>query len=218
MPQDSDMVWRRGMRPNPVAPVKPVLSTRALSVILLLVINLLGFGALVGAHSGSGVDRESTIAESDTSSADHGADFSIIDSMFVVHFHPDVQCSCCINVGEFANESLETHYADVLEAGKLSHKEYNIDDDSYSESNYEVSDAALAFEAFTDEGRTFEVIESVWDHCKDRDKFIANFQEELDSFVLELTVADSVSEAPDEATLPEKPAGLVRQLPKRRLE
>jgi hypothetical protein len=183
-----------------------------------LVVYFLGFGALVGAHSGSSVGKESTVAESDTSSADHAAAFTIIDSMFVVHFHADVQCSCCINVGEFANESLETHYVDVLESGKLSHKEYNIDDDSYLESNYEVSDAALAFEAFTGKGRTFKVIESVWDHCKDKNQFVAKFREELDGFVLELAVADSVSKTPDEARLPEKPTGLIRQLPKRRLE
>jgi hypothetical protein len=186
-----------------------------ISVIPFLIICLSGFDTDAGASGEASIGKEVALTESGTASigARDTAAFSIVDSMFVIHFHPDIQCSCCINVGEFSNESLETRYSDVCKEGKLSYREYNVDDDSYLETSYEVSDAALAFEAFTVRGREFKVIESVWDHCEDRDRFMAKFQEELDNFVQELAVADSVSEALDrERTLPEKTLGIIRQL------
>jgi len=145
------------------------------------------------------VGNEMLTSESDTSSIHqlHTAAFSAIDSIFVIHFHPAIQCSCCINVGEFSQEALRTHYSGLCEEGKLSHSEYNIDDDSYIETGYEVSDAALAFEAFTERGHGFKLITSVWDHCMDKDRFVVTFREEMDAFVLEVAAADSLSKSPE---------------------
>jgi len=41
------------------------------------------------------------------SASNINAMFINLDSLMIIHFHPTVQCSCCINVGSFARKGLE---------------------------------------------------------------------------------------------------------------
>jgi len=106
-----------------------------------------------------------------------------VDSLFVIHFHPTVQCSCCINVGNFAKKGLEKYYAKPYKDGRIIFKEYNIDEDSCTAKRYKIFWSALGFQKFSGEKNEFEEIESVWEFCEEEKKFLVNFKKELGEFM-----------------------------------
>ncbi len=108
-----------------------------------------------------------------------------IDSLLVIHFHPEVQCSCCIKVGIYAREGLGKFYAEPYKDSCIIFKEYNIDEDTITAKRYKVFWSALGFEKFSGKTREFKEIESVWEICEEREKFLPNFKRELDEFMLE---------------------------------
>ncbi|HEX9916428.1 MAG TPA: nitrophenyl compound nitroreductase subunit ArsF family protein [candidate division Zixibacteria bacterium] len=105
------------------------------------------------------------------------------DSLLVIHFHPTVQCSCCINAGSFAKEGLIKFYTKPYEDGHIIFKEYNIDKDSLIAKRYKIFWSALGFQKFSGKDNTFKEIESVWQFCEEKDKFLSNFQEQLETFI-----------------------------------
>jgi hypothetical protein len=108
-----------------------------------------------------------------------------IDSLLVIHFHPEVQCSCCIKVGLYAKESLGKFYAEPYKDSCIIFKEYNIDEDTVTAKRYKIFWSALGFERFSGREREFKEIESVWEICEEREKFLPNFKRELDEFMFE---------------------------------
>jgi hypothetical protein len=108
---------------------------------------------------------------------------SNVDSLFVIHFHPTVQCSCCINVGNFAKKGLEKYYAKLYKEGRIVFREYNIDEDSSTAKKYKIFWSALGLEKFSGGKNEFKEIESVWEFCEDEEKFLPNFKKELDEFI-----------------------------------
>jgi hypothetical protein len=132
------------------------------------------------------------------STVSHGGDLlSSCDSLLVIHFHPSVQCSCCINVGLFSRKALDRYYAKWCSSGHVLFRECNIDEDTLVAKRYNILDSALGFKKFIDKTEEFKEIESVWEFCEEHeDKFIQNFREELDRF-LSLPGSDS-SESSEE--------------------
>lgn len=127
----------------------------------------------------SAIDKDTTSNMKKKSSL-----LSNVDSLFVIHFHPSVQCSCCINVGNFAKKGLEKYYARLYKEGCIVFGEYNIDEDSSTAKKYKIFWSALGFEKFSREKNEFKEIESVWEFCEDEKKFLVNFKKELDNFML----------------------------------
>jgi hypothetical protein len=109
---------------------------------------------------------------------------SNLDSLSVIHFHPTVQCSCCINVGNFAKKGLEKYYAKLYKEGRIIFREYNIDEDSLTARKYQIFWSALGFTKLSKGKNEFKEIESVWEFCEDEAKFLPNFKKELDEFIL----------------------------------
>ena len=106
-----------------------------------------------------------------------------IDSVLVIHFHPTVQCSCCINVGNFAKKGLEIYYPEASKDGRIIFKEYDIDEDISTAKKYKIFWSALGFEKFSPKKNEFKEIESVWEFCEEEKKFLLNFRNELDQFI-----------------------------------
>jgi hypothetical protein len=125
------------------------------------------------------IDKDTTSNKKEKSNL-----LSNVDSLFVIHFHPTVQCSCCINVGNFAKKGLEKYYARLYKEGIIVFKEYNIDEDSSTAKKYKIFWSALGFEKFSGGKNEFKEIESVWEFCEDEKKFLVNFKKELDNFML----------------------------------
>jgi hypothetical protein len=106
------------------------------------------------------------------------------DTLFVIHFHPTVQCSCCINVGNFSKTGLEKYYAKPYKEGRIIFKEYNFEEDSLTAKKYKIFQSALAFRKIIKGKEEFKEIESVWPFCEDEEKFLTNFKKELDGFLV----------------------------------
>jgi hypothetical protein len=130
--------------------------------------------------------RISSAIDKDTTSnmKKKGSLSSNVDSLFVIHFHPTAQCSCCINVGNFAKKGLEKYYARLYKEGRIVFREYNIDEDSSTAKKYKIFWSALGFEKFSKGKNELKEIESVWEFCEDEKKFLVNFKKELDNFML----------------------------------
>jgi len=109
---------------------------------------------------------------------------SKIDTLFVIHFHPTVQCSCCINVGSFARKGLEQFYTKPYNDSLIIFKEYDIDEDSLTAKRYGIFWSALGFEKFRGGKKEFKEIESVWEFCEEKEKFLLNFKREIDEFIM----------------------------------
>jgi hypothetical protein len=120
------------------------------------------------------------------------------DTVSVIHFHPTVQCSCCINVGSFSKEALEKHYAAPFENGLIVFRECNIDQDTLTPARYGIFGSALGFSRMSDGKEEFEDIQSVWDFCEDHDKFLSAFRKELDDFLKGPKADTSETARPDQ--------------------
>lgn len=119
------------------------------------------------------------------------------DTVAVIHFHPTVQCSCCINVGSFSKEALEKYYAAPFKDGLIVFRECNIDQDTLTPARYGIFSSALGFSRMSDGKEEFEDILSVWEFCEDHDKFLPTFRKELDDFLKEPEADTSKTAVPD---------------------
>ena len=137
-----------------------------------------------------------------TNSSKQTNPFTDIDSIFVIHFHPEVQCSCCIKVGVYAKESLEKFFAKPYKEARIIFKEFNIDQDSSTAQKYKIFWSALGFEKFKGRKNEFKEIRSVWDFCEDEQKFLPDFKKELDEFIRE--TKENKSEPENIKKLPKK--------------
>ncbi|MGB2696551.1 MAG: hypothetical protein WBD28_01670 [Candidatus Zixiibacteriota bacterium] len=148
------------------------------------------FWFVVYSSSVAGVLQKTTSKES-TGKIDISEYFSKIDTLFVIHFHPTVQCSCCINVGNFARKGLEQFYAKPYNDSLVIFKEYDIDEDSSTAKKYGIFWSALGFEKFCGGEKEFKEIDSVWEFCEEKEKFLLNFKREIDEFIMRSKKAKS---------------------------
>ena len=127
---------------------------------------------------------------------------SIKDTLFVIHFHPTIQCSCCINVGNFSKKSLERYYAKSYQNGSIVFKECNIDEDSLTVKRYGIFSSALGFKRTYQGKEKYREIESVWEYCEDENKFLPNFKIELDQFLQEDKKGEDSTTTKNKRTIP----------------
>lgn len=109
---------------------------------------------------------------------------SEIDTLLVVHFHNTVQCSCCINVGDFSKIALEKYFKELYQKNNIIFRECNLDEDSITANRYKVFHSTLVFNKIIKKKDYFKEMEWVWDLCENKDKFVKKFQVELKNFIL----------------------------------
>jgi len=130
-----------------------------------------------------GQNLQKTTTQSPTGKIDLSKHLSKGDTLFVIHFHPTVQCSCCINVGNFSKKGLEKYYTKPYKDGRIIFKECNIEEDSLTARKYKILGSALGFKRMLKGKEEFKEIESVWEFCEDEVKFLPTFKKELDDFI-----------------------------------
>jgi hypothetical protein len=108
------------------------------------------------------------------------------DSILVIHFHPTVQCSCCINVGNFSKKGIEEYYSKPHQKWQVLFREINVDEDTLTSKKYQIFWSALGFEGLGKGEAVFKEIQSVWEFCEDEKRFLQVFKKELDDFLNEL--------------------------------
>jgi hypothetical protein len=158
-------------------------SNKMLMCLFVFCVSILGANLSRANGQKSGEVRPLTKQDSTSSRARQVTPLPGIDSLLVIHFHPEVQCSCCIKVGMYAKEGLEKFYAKLYKDSCIIFREYNIDEDSSTAKKYKIFWSALGFEKFSGEKNEFKEIESVWEICEDKEKFLPNFKKELDEFI-----------------------------------
>jgi hypothetical protein len=171
--------------------------------ICLCFLCLFALGADSNTEEAKNLWQIATAAEKDTSS--HSAKDSLpdFDSLYVIHFHPIVQCSCCINVGNFSRKGLEKYYAEAFKDGRVIFKECNIDEDTLTAKQYSIFGSALGFSKFPKGKEEFKEIESVWEFCEDEKKFLPCLRKELDRFLLGAKADTAEATTPEKADKPE---------------
>ena len=146
--------------------------------ILIFCFFCISFFLLVGINSYAQKKVHSVKKESPDSTSS-----LLFDSLLVIHFHPAVQCSCCIIVGNFSRKGLEKFYSESYKDRRIIFKECNTDEDSTIIRKYKIFGSALGFKKFLKGKEEFKEIESVWEFCEIEEKFLLNFQKELNCFI-----------------------------------
>jgi hypothetical protein len=157
------------------------MTTNRFVSIFLMSLNLLLFfipGFSSGADDSTKISSPISVQKTET-----GKKLTADDTVYVIHFHPTAQCSCCINVGNFSKKSLEKYYSKPYQSGLIVFKEYNIDQDSLTAKRYEIFGSALGFKKSLKGKEEFKEIESVWEFCEDEGKYLTDFKIELDRFM-----------------------------------
>jgi hypothetical protein len=108
---------------------------------------------------------------------------STFDSILVIHFHPTVQCSCCINVGDFAKEGLKKDFTKLFESKKILYRKINFETDTLKAKKYHIVNSALVFDKFSHGKENFKEIFEVWELCEDKKGYLEYFKSELSSFL-----------------------------------
>ena len=131
-----------------------------IAAICLCFLCLFALGADTDTEVAESPEQIATAAEKDTSLHSAGDSLQGFDSLYVIHFHPIVQCSCCINVGNFSRKGLEKYYTEAFKDGRIIFNECNTDEDSLAVKKYRVFGSALGFSKFPKGEEEFKEIES----------------------------------------------------------
>jgi uncharacterized lipoprotein NlpE involved in copper resistance len=89
---------------------------------------------------------------------------SDIDKLELYHFHGTNQCYSCITVGAYAEETVNTYFADELKSGKIvfSHLNYDVDENKELASKYGVTGSSLWLGVYDAKGFHAEQNVNVW--------------------------------------------------------
>lgn len=103
-----------------------------------------------------------------------------IDQILVVHFHRVHQCTCCINVGKWAEETIQLHFPDEYEAGKIVYMDVCVEENQEMARKYNAYGAALYVNVI--KGGSDNIMDAleVWNHCHDHDKYVEVFKQLLE--------------------------------------
>lgn len=190
------------------------MTLKRITLVRLMFISAI-FWFVVYSSSVAGVLQKTTSEES-RDEIDISEYLSKIDTLFVIHFHPTVQCSCCINVGNFARKALGQFYAKPYNDSLVIFKEYDIDEDSSTAKKYGIFWSALGFEKFRGGKKEFKEIESVWEFCEEKDKFLLNFKREIDEFIMRSKKGESEGQNRKQDTVKLKDEKPKNKYPKKR--
>ncbi len=168
--------------------------TRKKLIVMKFALVSIIFFLVLRSSSGVEVVQRATPGEA-SGKATISESLSKIDTLSVIHFHPTIQCSCCINVGSFARKGLERFYAKSQKDSIIVFEEYDIDQDSSTAKKYSIFWSALGFERLRAGKKEFREIESVWEFCEDEERFLVNFKRELDEFIAASKEAEPVEDA-----------------------
>ncbi|MGD2250268.1 MAG: nitrophenyl compound nitroreductase subunit ArsF family protein [Candidatus Methanofastidiosia archaeon] len=105
------------------------------------------------------------------------------DKVVVVHFHRIHQCTCCINVGKWAEETIQTYFADEYETGFLEYKDVCVEKNHEEAARYNAFGSSLYINVIQNGNDNISEIAEVWNHCHDHDAYIEVFKQILDDIV-----------------------------------
>jgi hypothetical protein len=93
----------------------------------------------------------------------------------VLHFHPTRGCATCTAIGEYANATVSTFFADELASGKVVFRHVNIDlaENRAAVEQYKVTGSSLMFGVYTSDGKFYpEENIKVWYKTDNQQRFM----------------------------------------------
>lgn len=88
----------------------------------------------------------------------------LVDKVEVIHFHGTSQCYSCRTVGEYAKETINTHFSEELKSGKITFSQlnYELKENQELVNKYGVTGSSLWIGVYSLEGFNKEINNTVW--------------------------------------------------------
>ena len=113
----------------------------------------------------------------------NGEVLSKIEKIEVFHFHATQQCYSCKTVGNYAKETIKTHFADELKSGKIIFEHINIDLPQNKETvlKYGATGSSLWIGVYEKDGTFFkEENTKVWYKIKNKPDYMTYLKDILE--------------------------------------
>lgn len=113
-------------------------------------------------------------ANTDTKPASYAeADGLTIQKIEIIHFHGTNQCTSCILLGQYAEETVNTYYSKELESGKVTfdHVNYDLPENNELVVKYGVTGSSLWLGVYAEDGFHKEENINVWYKLNDKQDF-----------------------------------------------
>lgn len=100
----------------------------------------------------------------------------------VIHFHGTNQCYSCQTVGAYAEETVNTYFADELRSGKLvfKHVNYDLPENEELVQRYGVAYSSLWMGTYTKDGFSAEQNMDVWYLINEKEEYMSYLSEVID--------------------------------------
>jgi len=101
----------------------------------------------------------------------------------VFHFHATRQCTSCINVGKYAEETLKTYFQSDLDSGRIVYKSINVELPENQEvvSKYGATGSSLLIGIYNSSGFFKEEDSAVWYKTLDENAYLEYFKGVIES-------------------------------------
>lgn len=102
-----------------------------------------------------------------------------IDHIVVAHFHRVKQCTCCINIGKWAEETIKEYFPDEYASGELVYMDVCIEENMEIANKYNAYGASLFINVVKEGNETITEDTKVWDLCFDHLEYVEYFKQML---------------------------------------
>lgn len=101
-----------------------------------------------------------------------------IQKIEVIHFHGTQQCSSCVLLGQYAEETVNSYFSKELESGKITfnHINYDLSQNSELVVKYGVTGSSLWLGVYDENGFHKEENINVWYKLNDKQDFMSYFR------------------------------------------
>lgn len=109
------------------------------------------------------------------------------DQIIVVHFHRVQQCTCCINVGKWAEETIKQYFPQEYESRKIVYKDVCVEENPDMAAQYNAYGPSLFINVIKDGKGNITDVREAWTLCHGHDAYVAFFREVLQDALQSLT-------------------------------
>lgn len=144
--------------------MRPIL-TFVLIITVLLASGCIYDGSMDDAPIKSPAKNESSFVKQDD---------IVVDHIEVIHFHGMQQCYSCKTVGDYAEETINTHFADEVNSGKVifQHINYELPENRDMVLKYGVKSSSLWIGTYTENDFHPEENANVWYKIRDKEDYM----------------------------------------------
>ncbi len=145
------------------------MNAKSITRIVLLAVVALAIGGWAFKQFGT-----TGTAASITATDDPAAGFTRPDGITVINFHGERRCRTCVNIGNLAKQTVESHFADALESGEIrwEHINYEASGNDHYVNDYELVSATVVATRWQDGKEVgWARLDGVWNHYNDESAF-----------------------------------------------